>query len=132
PAMPSVSPGKTAYEMPSTACTTPSSVLNSTMRSRIDSSGSGTNPPLLRVERVAQAVADEVDAENDEDEHEPRQNGEPPLLRRDLAARDEHAERRRRRLDPKPEEGESGLGDDRGRHRERPVHDHRTKRVRED
>ena len=44
-----------------TAWTTPSSVSNSTVRSRIERIGSGTNSPLRRIERVAQPVADEVD-----------------------------------------------------------------------
>ena len=36
--------------------------------------------PLRRVERVAQAVADEVDAERDGGDHEPREHDEPPLI----------------------------------------------------
>src|SRR5579859_4808212 len=81
PTIPSVSPGNTSYVIPSTAWTTPSSVLNSTARSRIARSGSGTDPPLLRVERVSQPVSDEVDAKRDDDDRQPREEGEPPLLR---------------------------------------------------
>src|SRR5581483_8576296 len=160
PTIPSVSPGKTSYEMPSTAWTMPSSVRNSTARSRIDRSGSaaiyaltlrsapesaahfpgaprnisctsGTNSPLLRVERVAQPVADEVDADHDDHEHEAGQHGQPPFLRELLAAGDELAERRRRVGDAEAEEREERLEDDRVRDGERPVHHDRAKGVRE-
>src|SRR4029077_1470773 len=113
PTIPSVSLGKTSYEIPSTAWTIPSSVLNSTTRSLIERTGSGTHPPLLRVERVAEAVADEVDAQDDQDEGHAREDGQPPRLRALLRLADEHAERRRRRLDPEAEEGERGLDQDR-------------------
>src|SRR5258706_10011849 len=118
--------------MPSTACTTPSSVRNSTTRSLIERVGSGTDPPLRRVERVAQAVADEVDADDDEDEGEPRKHGEPPLFRVVLAVHDQDAERGRRRLDPETEERQRRLGEDRGGDDKRGVHDDRAERVRED
>src|SRR3954453_2357598 len=117
--------------MPSTAGTTPSSVRNSTTRSRIDNNGSGTNSPLLRSESVAQAVAHEVDRDHDEQENETREDRDPPLLRELLTARDERAERGRRRLDAEPEEGQDRLDDDGGAHRERRVHDDWPERVRE-
>src|ERR1700754_3179699 len=109
--------------MPSTAWTMPSSVLNSTTRSLIESRGSGTHPPLRRVERVPQAVADEVDAQDDQDEGQAREDGQPPLLRIRLCRGDEHAERRRRRLDPEAEEGERRLDQDRRADGERRVDD---------
>ena len=37
-------------------------------------------PALRRVERVAQAVADEVDAEHDDDDDEPGKQYEPPRV----------------------------------------------------
>src|SRR5262245_11305785 len=134
PTMPSVSPGKTSYEMSSTACTMPSSVLNSTTRFRIDriGSSSGTNSSLLRIERVPQAVADEVDADDDEDEHEAREHGQPPFLRVVLAVDDQDPERRRRRLDAEAEERERRLCEDRSGDGERCVYDHGAERVRED
>ena len=77
--------------------------------SRTDRSGSGTDPPLGRIERVAQPVADEVDAEGDQDDHEPRERDEPPELEAlALALVDEDAERRGRRLDAESEEREGG------------------------
>src|ERR1044071_9599954 len=78
--------------MPSTAWTIPSSVLNSTASSRIDSSGSATRPALASASDRAQPVADEVDADDDQDEDQPRHHGQPPLQRL-VAARvvvDEH------------------------------------------
>ena len=42
PTIPSVSPAAMSYVTPSTAWTTPSSVLNSTVRSLIERTGSGT------------------------------------------------------------------------------------------
>src|SRR6478736_2176647 len=118
--------------MPSTAWTMPSSVLNSTTRSLIERMGSGTDSPLGRVERVAQAVSHEVHEEHDRDDRQPREHREPPLLRVRLRLRDEHSERRRRRLDPEAEERERRLGEDRKRHREGGVDDDRPEGVRED
>src|SRR2546428_13643524 len=118
--------------MPSTACTMPSSVENSTTRSRIERIRSGTDPPLRRIERVAQAVAHEVHAEHDCDDRQPRKYRQPPLLRVRLPLLHEHTERRGRRLDTEAEERKGGLRDDRYPHRERPVDDDRPERVRED
>src|SRR3954469_9346262 len=79
PTIPSVSPGKRSYETPSTAWTIPSSVLNSTTRSSIERIGSGTYPPLLRVERVPETVADEVHTEDDQNDQQAREDRQPPL-----------------------------------------------------
>src|SRR5437763_14219792 len=121
-----------SYVMSSTAWTTPSSVLNSTARFRIERIGSGTNTPLRRVERVAEPVAHEVDAEHDRHDREAGEHRQPPLLRVGLPARDEHAERGRRRLDAEAEEREGRLRDDRRGDGDRPVDDDRPERVRED
>src|SRR3954462_12360400 len=120
--------------MPWTAWTMPSSVLNSTTRSRIEStvSCSGTDSPLLRVERVTQAVADEVDRDDDDQQRQAREDRDPPVLRALLAVGDQRAERGRRRLDPEAEERERGLDDDRGADRQGAVDDDRAERVRED
>src|SRR5205085_838500 len=70
PTMPSVSPGTTSNETPSTARVTPSAVKKWVRRSRTLSSGSATgatHPPReARVEAVAQPVADQVDGEHDQ------------------------------------------------------------------
>src|SRR3954468_19056174 len=132
PTMPRVSPGKTSYEMSSTACTMPSSVRNSTTRLRIDRTGSGTNSPLLRVERVPETVAHEVDRDDDDQKRQARENGDPPVLRALLAVGDQRPERRRRRLDAEAEERERRLDDDRRADRQGAVDDDRPERVRED
>src|SRR5207237_9102978 len=130
PTIPSVSRGKTSYEMSSTAWTIPSSVLNSTARFLIERIGSGTDPPLRRVERVAQAVADEVDTEHDQHDHQAREHRQPPLLRVRLRVGDEHAERRRRRLDPEAQERRRSLDEDRRADRKRAAYDTGSERVR--
>src|SRR5881394_1164763 len=107
--------------MPSTAWTTPSSVLNSTTRSVIDSSGSGTHPPLGRVERVTQAVADEIHAEDDENERDAGDDRQPPLERVLLPVKDQQPERRLRRLNAEGEERQRRLDEDRGGDGERGV-----------
>src|SRR2546428_11739558 len=73
PPMPSVSPGKRSKLTPSTACTTPSSVKNCVLRSLTCSTGAVIGVPaksqilwgessfLPRIERVAEAVAQEVE-----------------------------------------------------------------------
>src|SRR3954454_14981925 len=132
PTMPSVSPGKRSYETPSTAWTIPSSVLNSTTRSLIERTGSGTHSPLGRVERIAEAVADEVHAEDDGNDGQARKDGQPPLLWIRSRLADEHAEGRRRRLDPEAEEGERSLHQNRRADGERGVDDDRPEGVRED
>src|SRR5881275_244445 len=104
--------------MSSTACTTPSSVRNSTIRFLIESSGSGTDSPLLRVERVPEAVADEVDRDDDDEQRQAREDGDPPVLRALLAVGDQRAERGRRRLDAEAEERQRRLDDDRGADRQ--------------
>src|SRR5581483_5130329 len=132
PTMPRISPGKTSYEMSSTACTMPSSVRNSTTRFRMERTGSGTNPALLRIECVAQTVADEVDAEHDRDDREAREHGQPPFLRIVLTVGDEDAERGRGRLDPEPEERERRLDQDAGRDGKGARDDDGAERVRQD
>src|SRR6266496_5190480 len=97
--------------MSSTAWTMPSSVLTSTIRFRIERSGSGTNPPLGRIESVAKSVAHEVHAEDDHHDRQAGEDGQPPLLWVRLAAGNEYAERRRRRLDAEAEEGQRRLRD---------------------
>src|SRR5262245_36089608 len=131
PTIPSVSPAAMSYVTFSTAWTTPSSVLNSTVRSRIERTGSGTNS-LSRVERAAQPVTYEVDAEHDEHDRQAREGHEPPVVGRDvLPVGDELPECRRRRLHAEAEVREVGLEQDGAAERECREHDDRPERVRE-
>ena len=65
PTIPSVSPGAMSNEIPLTACTVPRLVQNSTAQvlDREERLASVT-AAQLRVERLAQAVADQVEAEH--------------------------------------------------------------------
>src|SRR4051812_15641210 len=112
PTTPRVSPRATEKETPSTAFTRPSSVGKLTCRSLTSRSCSGTGNSalrlralLLRVERVAQAISEEVHAEHDDQD---REAGEPhqPRGHEHLALRrvQQVPPRRRRRLDSETEE----------------------------
>src|SRR5690606_15181186 len=75
PTTASVSPGRTSRSMPLTAFTSPSGVVKETLRSRTDRIGSmafvsSVMSAVLRVERVAQAVADEIQREERDDEED--------------------------------------------------------------
>src|SRR5829696_7575365 len=110
----------------------PSSVENSTTRSLIERSGSGTDATLGWIQGVTEPVADEVDAQDDEDDHEAREGDEPPLLdARVLAVVQQGAEGGRRWLDPKAEEGQSRLEEDRDTDGQRCGDHDRPDRVRE-
>src|SRR5438128_5162860 len=63
PTMPRVSPGAIAKEIPFTACTIPRRVVNSTRRSSTSRSGALTVTQLW-IQRFAQAVPDQVEAED--------------------------------------------------------------------
>src|SRR5215218_7067819 len=116
-----------------TAWTTPSSVANSTTRSRSDSTGSGTGPPLRRIERVAQPVADEVDAEDDQHDRQAGEGDEPPVLGRHvLTVGDQLPERGRRRLNAEAEERECCLDENRQANDQRGVDDDRPDRIGKD
>src|SRR5436190_8957126 len=133
PTSPSVSPGSIEKETPLTAWTGPRDVRKRTCRSSTASSASAT-VPQLRVERLAQAVADQVEAEHrdhDRDSREDREERRTLEIAVDLG---QHRPplRRARVLRAEPEEAETGDVDDRGRQRERALHDHRRDRVRED
>src|SRR5215212_3381342 len=91
--------------------------------------------PHLRawVERVAEAVAEDVEREDGEHDREagrerqPRRRGDPLLPRRD-----QRPPRRVRRLHAGAEERESGLGEDVVRDDQREEHEHARRDVRED
>src|SRR5205823_1140976 len=95
PTMPSVSPAAMSKEMPLTAWTVPRCVQKRTRRLSTERSGSDiradffaqrlelrlpeeADPPAqLRVERLAQRVADQVEAERGDDDREPGDDREP-------------------------------------------------------
>src|SRR5437762_2053754 len=75
PTIPSVSPGWTEYDTPSTALTRPSSVGKCTRRSLTSRSGSGTEAPLREPHSRIETSVDDVDDEvrhDDEDGREDR------------------------------------------------------------
>src|SRR5215813_9150813 len=76
PTIPSVSPGAMSNEMPLTACTVPRRVSKRTCRSSTPRRGSLSTRAQLGIERLAQAVADQVEAEHGDDDGEARDDGE--------------------------------------------------------
>src|SRR5262249_53649427 len=116
PTMPSVRPGSTSNDTPSTAATTPPSVRNSVRRSRtrriaspITSSLARASTPSLvpemRIERVAQSIAQEIETEKRYGERQTREHDHPREERHDGGAFvDERAPARLRRLHAEPEE----------------------------
>src|SRR5438045_6859728 len=88
---------------------------------------------VARVERVAKAVADEIDRYHREEDEEAREDRDPRRLPHVRGRVVQHvAPRRRGRLYPQPEERERALGDDRGADAERPRDDDGRDRVRQD
>src|SRR5919197_1177914 len=156
PTIPSVSPGPISNEIPLTACTVPPPVQKWTRRSSTLSNGSlrtaarrpapAEEPedlPLpepahaaaeLRVERLAQAVADQVEAEDGDHDRDPRDDGEERRRLEVVVHVGEHRPplRRGRVLRAEAEEAEPRDVDDRRRHRQRALDDHGRDRVRED
>src|SRR6266850_6822540 len=85
------------------------------------------------IERVAQAVADEVDRYHREEDEEPGEERDPRRLVHVRGRVVQHvAPRRRGRLDAQAEERERALSDDRATDTERTRDDDRRERVRED
>src|SRR3954453_4963298 len=116
PTMPRVSPFATEMSTCCTAFTMPRRVTNSTVRSRTSGSGCeviALRPPL-RVDDVAQAVAEQVEAEHRDHQRQPRKQRDPPLARHHEAGafRDHYAPFRGRRPLPETDERQaSGLKD---------------------
>src|ERR687897_3669008 len=133
PTIPSVSPGAMSNEMPLTAWIVPRRVQNSTRRSRTDRRA--LRPATeLRVECLAEAVADQVEAEHRDHDREAGDDRQVDRRREVLVRVGQHRPPlgRRRILRPEAEEPEAGDVDDGGRHPERAGDDHRRDRVRED
>src|SRR5882724_3598636 len=142
PTMPSVSSGCRSKLMFSTAWTSPSSVAKRTHSERTDRSGASSCTAAgrsasvssagmiglvsvtpasrgvlrLRVECVAEAVAEEVHAQHHDEQHHAGEQEQVHLRRvvdRGFVVGEHQAPRRLRRLDAEAQEREGALGDDR-------------------
>src|SRR6266545_1796822 len=86
-----------------------------------------------RVDRVSDAVAQEVEGERRREDREPRPDHQPGLGRVvGRPGREQVAPARSRRIDAQPEEGEARLEQDVGGDRERRVDDDRSDQMRDD
>ena len=133
PTTATVSPGATENDTRCTACTVarePTELDAQTVD--LERRDAHAADPPTRIERVAQTVADEVDREHGEEDGEPGEHGEPPLVF-EVADRvgQQVAPARRRRLDAETEERQRGLDEDRLRDHEGRVHDDRSQAVRD-
>src|SRR5262245_29260037 len=83
PTMPTVSPLAIVRSTCCTAVTMPRRVVNSTVRSRTSRSGiaviAAPSSPPLRVDDVAQAIAEQVEAEHGDHQCEAREESDPPF-----------------------------------------------------
>src|ERR1700674_4337568 len=130
PTTPTVSPSPKANDTSLTALTSPSGVSKRVLRWLTSRSATST---VLRVEGVAQPVADEVEAEQGGREEDGREDQHPRRgfhLRRPFA--DEHAPARIGLLHAKTEERQEALDQDHLRNGERDVNDHRADGIGDD
>src|SRR4051812_9920285 len=109
--MPSVSPLATVILTCCTALTMPRRVANSTVRSLTSSRGCAViSRPPLRIDDVAQAVAEQIEAEHRDHQRETREQCDPPFARHHEAGAfgDHDAPFGGRRPDAEADEGEAG------------------------
>src|SRR5215217_1980762 len=131
PTMATVSPGLMSRSMPFTACRIPSPVRKRTLRLRRESTGSAMSA-ILRVESIAQAIADEVQAEQDRDKRQCGIDQHPGGILNALGAfRDQNAKAGIGLLDTKSEEGQEAFEQDHARHHQGHVDHNRPKGVRD-
>src|SRR5262249_43280630 len=127
PTRPRVSPSSIWKETPLTAYTVPRSVQNSTRRSST-SSRAARSPTAaqLRVERLPQSIADQVEPQHGDDDRDAWCNHEVWRALEVAVAPGQHRApfRCRRILRPQAEEAEACHVDDRRRHRKGRRHDH--------
>src|SRR6185437_6556160 len=121
PTMPNVSPARWSKLTPSTARTGPASVRNQVRRSRTRSSTSAVSG--MRIEPVAQAVADEVEAHHHRQDGEPGKRRHPPLLHQLPPLTDHRPPLGGRRHGAKAKEGQAGEHENRVAEIERHQHD---------
>src|SRR6266850_4806266 len=139
PTIASVSPLATWMSMFFTACTMPRRVENSTVRSLMSSSGIGGGALLsgtlvsilpsrapLRIDDIAQAVAQQVEAEHRDHQREPWKERDPPFARHHEGGPLGHhdAPLGVGRAHAEPDEREARGVEDRVTHGERHLHDH--------
>src|SRR3984957_4690506 len=128
PTMPSVSPRRSVKLTPSTARTTPASVKNQVRRSVTRSSRSASS--CMWVEPVTQAVAHEVEADDNSQEGKAGECRDPPLRDEFAAFGDHRSPFGRGRDDTKAEERQAGKHQDGVAQIKRQQHHQRTDRVR--
>src|SRR5512132_3570383 len=132
PTMPSVSPGAMSKLMPLTAYTVPRRVQKRTCMSSTESRGCLlATRPQLPIERLAQPIPDQVEAEHGEDDRKTGDDREERRDRQVLVHVRQHRPplRRRRVLRTEAEEAEPRNVDDRRGHCERRGDDHDGHRV---
>src|SRR5690606_9262545 len=124
PTMASTSPLSTESETPSTARSLPAAVSNSTVRFLISSRAMVSRPLQLRVQRIAQAIAHEVDGEHGDENGQSGEGDNPPSAQDELTGLRQHrAPFRRRRLRTHAEEAERGRVQNCIRERQCRLHD---------
>src|SRR6266853_728451 len=130
PTIPSVSPRSMQKDTPSTARTTPLRVWKDVRKS---STSSSATPSVLRcpdVERIAQAVAEEIQREQRRREYRGRVDQQPRRLLHLLGALlDEQSPGTHRRLHAESEETQKGLQQHHRGNGERRVHHHGTEHI---
>src|SRR6185503_4031733 len=132
PTRPTTSPAPISRLMPSSTWAGPPSVTKSTLSPRTERSSAiaaiphGPAAAQPRIEDVAQAVAEQVEAHDGEEDGQARRRRVPPRIREELARLgDRPAPLGRRRRRPQPEKSERRGGEDREPHADRGAHDDR-------
>src|SRR5215510_8625746 len=127
PTSPTTSPGPMSRLMPSSTWATPPSVTKSTRRPRTESSSAiarGTAAAQPRVQDVAQAVAQQIEAHDREEDGHARRRRVPPRVGQELTRLgDRPPPLRRGRRRPQAEEAQRGGGEDREAHTDGGAHD---------
>ena len=128
PTSPTTSPAAMSRLIPSSTRATPRSVANSHPQvphaEQLSHRRSAWLRRMPRIEHVAQAVAQQVEAHDGEEDGQARRRRVPPGVGQELARLgDRPAPLRRRRRRAEPEEAERGRGQDGEAHADRGAHD---------